>query len=335
MAIELPQRATAIRFDKVLDSGTTVPLVVEVRVDGPAEKASAPRLLLANQPAAPQLALPRASGIIEVGKGGTLVLPSEMAALGVPREAVKPRPNREEVVLKLRNPNVNGRQSGQADYGATSLACELICAAIARSIGLPVPDYYIVDVLPAFADSVPDPTVRARLRANLGPNFGCTYHRGKADWRPGLVSRATSALCEQLEDVLAFDGAVINVDRRQEKPNLLWLGTQGILLIDHSLALGVFSPIISATGGGSHEFTQQTVQRHCSYLYARRDSRRFDRVCGRWVESITEEDIDSLFDVIPLLWQRGTTDLESIRTFLLDRQGNISLVAESLIRLTA
>jgi hypothetical protein len=54
--------------------------------------------------------------------------------------------DRRKVVLKLRRP---GPPVGDGHYGGTSLACELICSAIARLVGLRVPNYAVVSVSPS------------------------------------------------------------------------------------------------------------------------------------------------------------------------------------------
>src|SRR4051794_13421541 len=58
---------------------------------------------------------------------------------------------RYRLVLKLRRP-----ESPQGHRGPTSLACELICAALARRLGLPVPDYAVVRVTAELAGAVQD-----------------------------------------------------------------------------------------------------------------------------------------------------------------------------------
>ena len=73
-----------------------------------------------------------------------------------------------EVVLKLRQPDA---VFGDGHYAGTSLACELICAVLARVVGLNVPDYAIVDVTQDFAKSLDDNPTRDLLLDNIGPNF--------------------------------------------------------------------------------------------------------------------------------------------------------------------
>ena len=57
------------------------------------------------------------------------------------------------IVLKLNNPNASMRG---AHYKDTSLACELICAVIARTLDLNVQEYAVIKVTKEFAESVRD-----------------------------------------------------------------------------------------------------------------------------------------------------------------------------------
>lgn len=78
-----------------------------------------------------------------------------------------------KVVLKTRRPD-----PCSSTFGPTSLSCELICSVLARAFGLPVPDYYIVSIDPAFCSLIVERDVRELLERNCGDNFGCLYHQG-------------------------------------------------------------------------------------------------------------------------------------------------------------
>ena len=71
------------------------------------------------------------------------------------------------IVLKLRHPD-----SETGHFEETSLACELVCSVIARSLDLPVPDYAIVEVPRAFPQNVEAESARKLLQRNIGSNFG-------------------------------------------------------------------------------------------------------------------------------------------------------------------
>jgi hypothetical protein len=119
-----------------------------------------------------------------------------------------------------------------AGQGPKALIAEVVCAGLARSLGLPVPDLVAVDVDPVLAAGEPDEEVQDLLRASGGLNLGVDFLPGALDFdlhafpvQPDLAGR-----------VLWFDAWINNVDRSWRNPNLLvWHG--GLHLIDHGAAL--------------------------------------------------------------------------------------------------
>lgn len=65
---------------------------------------------------------------------------------------------------------------------------------LARSIGLTVPDYFVVNIPNALLDAMPERSLRELLAANIGANFGCIYHEGYALWDPHQRPRSAEAL---------------------------------------------------------------------------------------------------------------------------------------------
>ena len=158
-----------------------------------------------------------------------------------------------KVVLKVRNPDVP-----TGHFGPTSLTCELVCSVVARSAGIPVPDYAIVTVTPQMVSTISDSRVRRLLTNNLGENFGCRYHPGFALWTTAMVATTASAR-RVFEDIYSFDAAVLNGDRTGDKPNLLFKGSE-TLAIDHSLAL--FAHIIPVDQWTTYVLPDDRLARH-------------------------------------------------------------------------
>jgi hypothetical protein len=117
-----------------------------------------------------------------------------------------------------------------AGQGRKTLVAEVICAGLARGLGLDTPDLALVDVDPGMAPAEPDEEVQDLLRASPGLNLGVDYLPGALDVDaravdPGLAAR-----------ILWFDALIGNVDRSWRNPNmLLWHGR--VRLIDHGAAL--------------------------------------------------------------------------------------------------
>lgn len=119
-----------------------------------------------------------------------------------------------------------------AGQGRRVLVAEIICAELARRIGLRTPDLVIVDLDPQIGAREPDQEIQDLLNASEGHNLGVDFLPGALGfdplaWAPdaGFASR-----------VLWFDALIHNVDRSWRNPNLLvWHGDTW--LIDHGAAL--------------------------------------------------------------------------------------------------
>jgi hypothetical protein len=119
-----------------------------------------------------------------------------------------------------------------AGQGPKALIAEIICGALARALGLPVPDLVLVELDTALAAGEPDEEVQALLRASGGRNLGVDFLPGALDFDPA----AFEIDAEFAGRVLWFDALINNVDRSWRNPNLLfWHGRP--YLIDHGSAL--------------------------------------------------------------------------------------------------
>ena len=124
---------------------------------------------------------------------------------------------------------VKWRAAGQ---GVNVLVAEVICAELARALGLPVPALVTVDVAPELAVGEPDVEVQELLQRSAGRNLGLDYLPGALDF-DAAAGDVDAALAGR---VLWFDALVGNVDRSWRNPNMLfWHGR--LQLIDHGAAL--------------------------------------------------------------------------------------------------
>ena len=124
---------------------------------------------------------------------------------------------------------VKWRAAGQ---GVPVLVAEVVCAELARGLGLPVPALVTVDVAPELAVGEPDVEVQELLQRSAGRNLGLDFLPGALDF-DAAAADVDPALAGR---VLWFDALVGNVDRSWRNPNLLfWHGR--LQLIDHGAAL--------------------------------------------------------------------------------------------------
>ncbi len=119
------------------------------------------------------------------------------------------------------------------------LANEMLGALLAGDLDLPIPKPYFVEVSPAFIDSVPNGTVRARLASASPLAFGSTD--AGSQWRKwNSTDHLTAQNANLALRILAFDAFIGNPDRSPKNPNLLTnKADPRLILIDHECAFGI------------------------------------------------------------------------------------------------
>jgi hypothetical protein len=119
-----------------------------------------------------------------------------------------------------------------AGQGRKTLVAEIICAGLARAVGLRVPELVLVDVDPDLGRSEPDEEVQDLLRASGGLNLGMDFLPGSLGFDP--LAHAIDPV--EAATVVWFDALVGNVDRSWRNPNLL-MWHRDLWLIDHGACL--------------------------------------------------------------------------------------------------
>lgn len=123
-----------------------------------------------------------------------------------------------------------------AGQGVKALLAELIAGLLARAAELPVPELALIDVLPEFGRTEPDPEIQDILRGSRGLNVGMRYLDGAFNFD---VRAAGEFVPPELgARIVWFDAFVTNPDRTARNPNLLIWQRQP-WLIDHGAALYV------------------------------------------------------------------------------------------------
>ncbi|WP_084959041.1 HipA family kinase [Thermoactinospora rubra] len=119
-----------------------------------------------------------------------------------------------------------------AGQGRRVLVAEIICAELARRLGLRTPELKLIDLDPRFGVREPDEEIQELLKNSAGLNLAVDFLPGALGFEP-LTWTPDPLLASR---VLWFDGLVHNVDRSWRNPNLLlWHGD--VWLIDHGAAL--------------------------------------------------------------------------------------------------
>lgn len=121
-----------------------------------------------------------------------------------------------------------------AGQGRKALAAELIVGMLAREAGLPVPELALIDLLPTFGRSEPDPEIQDLLRASEGLNVGLRYLDGA--FNLDVLAAGDLISPELAAGVVWLDAFTTNPDRTPRNPNLL-IWERAPWLIDHGAAL--------------------------------------------------------------------------------------------------
>lgn len=235
-----------------------------------------------------------------------------------------------QVVLKLQNPGTPVRIGGH--FAGTSLACELICAVLARVLGLNVADYAIVKVTRDFANSINDKSRRDLLLQNIGENFGSVYNRSLAMWN-AIYQNRSQTLLNQFEDILTFDAVVLNGDRNARNPNLMYRGDL-LVSIDHSLALPVCSWEQDMLNNPPL-FPQKNILEHCAGQLLKGKGCLYRRILDNWQERINSQKLDELREMLPCSWEYRQGDIDKIFSFLACRDLHFTDISTHLMGVLA
>jgi hypothetical protein len=119
-----------------------------------------------------------------------------------------------------------------AGQGPRALIAELVSGAIARLLGLPVPELVFAELDPDLARTEPDPEIHALIHDSAGLNLALDYLPGSVTYDP-IVHQATTDLASR---IVWFDAYVTNVDRTVRNTNML-MWHRRLWLIDHGATL--------------------------------------------------------------------------------------------------
>ena len=117
--------------------------------------------------------------------------------------------------------------------------CEWTATAVARELGIHVPDPFVVKIGRAFAGSLPVGALRRDALASNDTAFGCRYMNGYVQWSTAVGVHAEQRDAASL--LFAFDVLAHNYDRKETNPNLM-VKREDVLAIDHDLAFEFVYP---------------------------------------------------------------------------------------------
>jgi hypothetical protein len=193
-----------------------------------------------------------------------------------------------------------------AGQGPKVLVAEVIVAALARAIDLPVPDVVLIDVDPALGRAEPDPEIQELIAASPGLNFGIDYLPGSMSFDPGVPPAPAPELAAA---VVWLDALTMNVDRTPRNPNLL-IWHERLFLIDHGAALYVHHAEGGLAADAERPFA--AIADHVLLPFASSIADADERLAPR----IDAETIEAVVAQVPGEWLRDPTERGAYAGFL-------------------
>lgn len=202
------------------------------------------------------------------------------------------------------------------DNGVTGLLAELLGSQLAIFLGLPTPEPAIINIDPIIAESIPDSELSDVIVRSAGLNFGSLFMSGGyTTWPNGKKVPLNHK--ELAAEIFAFDAMTQNTDRRDDKPNVLWKGSE-LLLIDHELSFSFIYAILNPTT--AYEISSlQFLQKHIFYHSLKGTEVHLDRFAGA-LESLSDEVLTKMFNAIPDEWK--TEHFKKIKHHILEVSKN-------------
>ena len=180
-----------------------------------------------------------------------------------------------------------------AGQGRKTLIAEIVCAGLARAVGLRVPELVLVDVDPELGRSEPDEEVQDLLKASGGLNLGMDFLPGSLGFDP-LAHRIDAV---EASTVVWFDALVGNVDRSWRNPNLLMWHRQ-LWLIDHGACLTFHHAWSRASSWAEKPYDASGHVLH-------------EMATAEVTPALTEAQVRAAVDEVPDVWLEGEEGFDS------------------------
>ena len=221
----------------------------------------------------------------------------------------------------------------RCENGCNALIREALSAFFAIDLGLPTPQPLLVEVGSDFIDALIDNELRDQLRA--GSRFG--YGTVALPDGYNIIAPAKPLRSEELQvaaEILAFDAAAMNPDRKASNPNLMD-GPGGLAVIDHDLCF-VIDDLVRALGmfpwrdGQMHNYCGPG--KHIFWHFLNGSSVDLSEFKGR-IEGMSATRFDDYAACIPTEWRRNQDDVtDGIVDYMKQLHGNVDGFVEEVLR---
>lgn len=224
--------------------------------------------------------------------------------------------------------------SAGCDRGVTALAIESVVAMLAVDLGLPTPEPVLVQVNPDVIDTTISQFAHGLALQSVSPSYGSVR---LPDGFVAVVShKRFDGLVPQAAEILAFDGMVLNPDRRVSNPNCLCDG-KNFAIFDHEAALTGLDALGTAfqpfpwTPGALGSFAAGPGQHVLLTLLQGKDL-QFERFTAAWT-GITDARLAAYKDALPITWESAFPVVDQAVSYLSELRQHVPAVLEEVRRI--
>ncbi len=211
--------------------------------------------------------------------------------------------------------------SAECDQGVTNLVREAVAVCLARDLGLPIPEAFLVEVPKAWVDTIPNAGQQSKIEASVPVAFGSRMITGQySAWSENTP--ISEAMVDTAASILAFDGIIQNPDRRVANPNCIVRG-ENIRIFDHELCfsqevvIGWQPPWVL---GGLKAF--ETAGFHIFRAGLRHAMIGYDAIEQAWL-SVSPQKIAGYMLTVPSEWSEGSPSAEAAIRLIVEARENI------------
>lgn len=224
--------------------------------------------------------------------------------------------------------------SAGCERGVTALAIEALLAMLAADLHLPTPEPVLVNVSPDVIDPASSQFAHDLARKSLSPAYGSV--RLPAGFSAVASDKRFDGLAGQAAEILAFDGMILNPDRRISNPNCQCDGKH-FAIFDHEAALvglEVLGSVLQPypwTPGALGTLGQGPGQHVLFTLLSGKDL-QFDRFTAAWA-IVTDARLAAYKDAMPKSWDSAFPVVDQALSYLGELRNHIPAVLDEVRRI--
>ncbi|MFW5812951.1 MAG: HipA family kinase [Fibrobacterota bacterium] len=143
--------------------------------------------------------------------------------------------------------------------GPVECLSDWICLNLAEALGIPVPDFSLIEVPSDLSEQVTDSELRELIFRNQGLNLGLKYLENAEEYSTGKHCEISPELKNR---IFLFDLLLLNIDRTDRNPNMLCSANQ-IYCIDFSASAEIRNLVVGEVL--SEEGCLPIIRRHPFY----------------------------------------------------------------------